>query len=184
MARGAANQENMQNAAAAEYQGQGRTAYQTAMPAIQAQIANPGFDPTTAAAIRRSGVDTANSAFDAAKFSAAQRAGATGNDAMYYASGDQLAQQKAAADSSAANKAEVEIGTQKLQSQQQAIQDASQLYNYANTAGDARANLGNQAMMSRPSTLQDIGAIEGMITGPFTGGANSAYAGAQKAISG
>ncbi len=150
------------------------------MPAIQAQIANPGFDPTTAAAIRSSGVDTANSAFDAAKFSAAQRAGATGNDAMYYGSADQLAQQKAAADSTAANKAEVEIGTQKLQSQQQAIQDASQLYNYANNAGDARANNATQSMIARPSALQDVGQVVGMITGAGTAGAN-AYSTVQNA---
>lgn len=166
MARGAAQQQNLENQTAATYQGQGAQGFNAAMPAIQAQIANPGFDPTTAAAIRRSGVDTANSAFDAAKFSAAQRAGATGNDAMYYASADKMAQDKAAADAAAANKAEVEIGTQKLQSQQQAIQDASQLYNYANNAGDARAGLATQAMSDRPSVLQDATGIAKLITNP------------------
>ena len=76
MPRGAAQQENLQNKTAATYQGQGAQAFNAEMPVLQNQLNNPGFDPVTAAAIRRSGVDTANSAFDAAKFSAAQRAGA------------------------------------------------------------------------------------------------------------
>ena len=173
MARGAAQQENLQNSTAATYQGQGTAAYNAAMPVVQSQLANPGFDPVTQAAIRTSGVNSANSAFDASKFSAAQRAGATGNDAMFYASADKTAQDKAAADSTAATNAEVTIGTQKLQSQQQAIQDASQLYSFANSAGDARAGLATQAMSDRPSVLQDIsqgiGAFKSAIAPPKTG---------------
>lgn len=71
-------------------------------PALTQQLQHPGFDPGTADAIRRAGMDTANSALDAAKFSAAQRAGSTGNDAMYYASANDLAQKRAAGLSAAA----------------------------------------------------------------------------------
>lgn len=159
MARGASQQQNKENKASDTYVGQGATAYNAAMPAIQKQIANPGFDPVTSAAIRRSGIDTANSAFDAARLSASQRAGATGNEAMFYGSADQLAQKKAAADATAATTSEVDIGKQKLASQQQAIQDASQLYNFANTAGDARASLATQSMEARPSVLDDVGSV-------------------------
>ena len=159
MPRGAAQQENLQNKTAATYQGQGAQAFNAEMPVLQNQLNNPGFDPVTAAAIRRSGVDTANSAFDAAKFSAAQRAGATGNDAMFYASADKIAQDKAAADSTAATNAEVTIGKQKLDSQQQAIQDASQLYSFANNAGDARAGYATTAMGDRASAVQNFGGV-------------------------
>lgn len=104
------------------------------LPAIQGQLNNPGYDPVTSAAIRRSGMDTTNTAFDASKFSAAQRAGSTGNDAMFYASANDLAQKRAAGLSTAATGAEVEIGKQKLASQQQAVQDASQLYGFNKNA--------------------------------------------------
>ena len=104
------------------------------LPVIQNQLENPGYDPVTAAAIRRSGMDTANTAFDAAKFSADRRAGATGNEAALYGSNNDMALKRAEALSRAATGAEEDIGKQKLQSQQQAIQDASQLYGFNKNA--------------------------------------------------
>lgn len=177
MARGAAQQQNLENSTSAKYQAAGAPLNAGATTAIQGQLANPGFDPTTAAAIQRSGIDSANSAFDAAKFSAAQRAGASGNDAMFYASQNDLAQKKAAADSTAATNADVEIGKQKLASQQQAIQDASQLYGINTTAATAATGQANQSMMARPSVLQDIEGVVGMVTGGAKNGADaySAY---------
>lgn len=171
MARGAKAQEDLQNNAAAGYQAQGNQMFGAEAPVIQGQLANPGFDPVTAAAIRRAGMDTANSAFDASKFSAAQRAGRTGNDAMFYASADKTSQDRAKALSDASTNAEVTIGQQKLASQQQAIQDASQLYGAANNAGDARAGLGTQSMIARPSVLQDVSGILGLATGGAIGNA-------------
>jgi len=56
----------------------------------------------------------------------------SGNDAMYYASANDLAQKRQRL-STASTGAEVEIGKQKLQSQQQAITDASQLYGFNNS---------------------------------------------------
>lgn len=169
MARGAKQQQDLENSAASTYQSQGNQAFQAEFPVLQGQLQNPGFDPVTAAAIRRSGMDTVNSAFDASKFSAAQRAGQTGNDAMFYASNDTLARDRANALSDAATKAEVTIGKQKLDSQQQAIQDASQLYNFGNTAGDARSQLATQSMIARPSVLQDITGAMGA-AGSLAGG--------------
>jgi hypothetical protein len=156
VARGAAQQQALSNQQAAGYQAAAKPLGAGATTAIEGQLANPGFDPTTAAAIRRSGMDTANSAFDAAKFSAAQRAGATGNDAMFYASADKLAQDKAAADATAATNAEVTIGKQKLDSQKQAIQDASQLYATDTRAGVDMYGQAESAMQARPSVLSDI----------------------------
>jgi hypothetical protein len=156
MARGAAQQQALSNQQAAGYQAAAKPLGAGATTAIEGQLANPGFDAVTSAAIRRSGMDTANSAFDAAKFSAAQRAGATGNDAMFYASADKLAQDKAAADATAATNAEVTIGKQKLDSQQQAIQDASQLYATNTRAGVDMYGQAESAMQARPSVLSDI----------------------------
>lgn len=118
-------------------------------------------------------MDTANSAFDAAKFSAAQRAGSTGNDAMYYASADKLAQDKAAADATAATNAEVTIGKQKLDSQQQAIQDASQLYGINTNAATNLYGNATTAMGDRASVLQDAAGIVGMVTGGAQAGATA-----------
>lgn len=176
MARGAKQQEDLQNNAAATYQKQGAQEFGAETPVIESQLQNPGYDPVTQAAIRRSGMDATNTAFDAAKFSAAQRAGATGNDAMFYASQDKLARDRAAGLSTASTNAEVEIGKQKLASQQQAIQDASQLYGYANTAGDARAGLATEAMKARPSALQDVEGVANMLTLGLTGKNNGAAA--------
>lgn len=136
------------NQKASSYQSQAQPLFNADSAAIQSQLQNPGYDPTTAAAIRRSGINTANSAFDAAKFSAAERAGATGNDAMFYASGDKLAQEKAQADADAALKSEINIGQTALQSKQQAIQDASQLYNYNTTAATNLYGTGQRAQAS------------------------------------
>jgi hypothetical protein len=118
-------------------------------PDLTQQLQHPGFDPTTADAIRRSGMDTTNSAFDAAKFSAAQRAGATGNDAMFYGSANDLAQKRAAGLSTAATNAETTIGKQALDSQQQAIQDASQLYGTQTGAATALYGQGVGALNAR-----------------------------------
>jgi hypothetical protein len=167
MARGAAEQQNLENTTAAGYRTAGQPLFGAASGAVQNNIKNPGFDPVTAAGIRRSGMDTANTAFDAAKNSAAQRAGATGNDAMFYASADKLAQDKAAADAAAATNAEVTIGKQKLDSQQQAIQDASQLYGLNTTAATAATGQANQSMEARPSALQDIEGIGNMLLSPL-----------------
>lgn len=166
MARGAAQQQNLENSTAAGYRSAGAPLFSAAAGATENNIANPGFDPVTAAAIRRSGMDTANTAFDAAKFSAAQRAGATGNDAMFYASADKLAQDKAAADAAAATNAEVDIGKQKLASQQQAIQDASQLYGINTGAATAATEQANQSMQARPSVLSDISQLAKTIINP------------------
>ncbi len=84
------------------------------LPVIQNQLENPGYDPVTAAAIRRSGMDTANTAFDAAKFSADRRAGATGNEAAFYGSNNDMALKRAEALSRVATGAEEDIGKQKL----------------------------------------------------------------------
>lgn len=165
MARGAAQQENLENSKASSYQALAAPLNTAATGAIESQIKNPGFDPTTAAAIQRSGIDTANSAFDAARNSAAQRAGSTGNDAMFYASQNDLAQKKASADATAANNSQVEIGKQQLASQQQAIQDASQLYGINTTASTNATSQANQSMEARPSVLQDVEGVAGMITG-------------------
>lgn len=149
MARGAAeqqtlanNQAGLDNQNAAGYQQNATTIQNSEVPVIQNQLNNPGYDPITAAAIRQQPLDATNSAFDAAKFSAAQRAGSTGNDAMYYASANDLAQKRAQGLSTDATNSEVKIGDAKLQGQQQAVQDATQLYGF-NT--NAATNLYGQA---------------------------------------
>lgn len=173
MARGAAAQQNLGNKNAAGYQASAAPLGAGATTAIEGQLANPGFDPTTAAAIRRAPMDSTNSAFDAAKFSAAQRAGATGNDAMFYASADKTAQDRAAQLSTDATNSEVAIGQQKLASQQQAIQDASQLYATNTNAALGMYGQANQSMIARPSVLQDASQVVGMITGGAKGGADA-----------
>lgn len=146
MARGqseaADQQRQLTNSVAAGQGAQGQQIMGMELPVIQNQLQHPGYDPVTEAAIRRSGMDATNTAFDASKFSAAQRAGSTGNDAMFYASANDLAQKRAAGLSTASTGAEVEIGKQKLQSQQQAITDASQLYGFNN---QSMTNLYGQA---------------------------------------
>jgi hypothetical protein len=149
MARGASEEKNAMNKTARDYQTAAAPLYNQETGVISNQLANPGFDPVTAAAIRRAGMDTVNTATDAAKFSAAQRAGATGNDAMYYASADKLAQDRAKGLSDAATTAEVDIGKQKLASQQQAIQDASQLYNYNTNAATDLYGVGQRAQATQ-----------------------------------
>src|ERR1700731_728959 len=134
MPRGAQQQQQLLNTTAANSGQQANQILGSELPVIQGQLQNPGYDPVTQAAIRRAGMDTVNTAFDASKDSAARRASATGNEAAFYGSANDLALKRAGALSTAATGAELDIGKQKLLSQQQAIQDASQLY------GDASRN--------------------------------------------
>jgi hypothetical protein len=128
MARGAAQQKDLLNQQAANSTAQANQVSGMELPVLQNQLQNPGYDPVTAAAIRRAGMDTTNTAFDASRDSAARRAGVTGNEAAFYGSANDLAMKRAQALSTAATGAEEDIGKQKLASQQQAITDASQLY--------------------------------------------------------
>jgi hypothetical protein len=156
MARGAAAQQQKLNSKGDQLGGQAQQIMGSELPVIQSQLQNPGYDPTTAAAIRRSGLDTVNTAFDASKFSAAQRAGSTGNDAMYYASADKTAQDRAGALSTAATNAEMDIGKQKLASQQQAIADASQLYGYNTNAMGLMYDQAGKMITAQPSVMDNI----------------------------
>jgi hypothetical protein len=153
MARGqsaaADSQRNLTNSVAAGSGTQANQIMGMELPVIQGQLQNPGYDPVTQAAIRRSGMDTVNTAYDASKFSAAQRAGATGNDAMFYGSNADLASKRAGALSTASTGAEVEIGKQKLASQQQAITDASQLYGFNSKAMTDLYGTGAEALKAR-----------------------------------
>ena len=60
----------------------------------------------------------------------------------------------------------MDIGQQALKSQQQAIQDASQLYGTNTSAATARAGIANNAMIARPSVLQDIEGVYGSVFSP------------------
>lgn len=153
MARGAKEEQHAMDKTARDYQAAAAPLYNQESGVISGQLKNPGFDPVTEAAIRRSGMDTVNTVFDASKFSAAQRAGATGNDAMYYSSADKLAQDRAKGLSDAATGAEIDIGKQKLASQQQAIQDASQLYAYNTNAATDLYGVGQRAQGTRQSPV-------------------------------
>lgn len=132
MARGQAQAADAQlaktNAAGDRAGATGSGIFGVEMPVVTNQLQNPGYDPKTADAIRRSGMDATNSAFDAAKFSAAQRAGATGNDAAFYSSQNDLAQKRGQQLATGATNAEVKIGDAALQDRQKAISEATGLY--------------------------------------------------------
>jgi hypothetical protein len=176
MARGAAQQEQLLNTTAGQSGAQAQQIMGMELPVIQNQLQNPGYDPVTAAAIRRAGMDTTNTAFDAAKFSAAQRAGATGNEAGFYGSANDLALKRAEALSKSATGAEEDIGKQKLQSQQQAIQDASQLYGFNKNAQVGLYGEANNALGATRGPFDWFNSI-------LTGGRN-ATAGAAGAMQG
>jgi hypothetical protein len=153
VARGAAQQQQLLNQQAGQSGQQAQQVFGAEFPVIQSQLQNPGYDPMTQAAIRRAGMDTVNTAFDASKDSAARRASATGNEAAFYGSANDLALKRAGELSTAATNAEMDIGKQKLASQQQAITDASQLYGINKQSQDQLYGAANQAL--------------GMTKGPF-----------------
>jgi len=99
MARGQAEQADKQraltNSVAAGQGAQGPANFRDGTSGHSGSAQEPGFDPITAAAIRRSGMDATNTA-STLQIQRAQRAGSTGNDAMYYASANDLAQKRAA----------------------------------------------------------------------------------------
>jgi len=165
----AMDQGNLLNAQAAQSGQESNQLFGMAAPAVQKMISSPGYDPATQSAIVNDTVGGATEPFAGAQDTAARTAAASNNSAGLDTTLDNLAREKSAAASNAANDAQIEIANDKQQQEQQGIADAGSLFGTAQGTmrglyGSATPLFGQQQKSNLPGIL---GGAAGAVGGLF-----------------
>lgn len=154
MARGATktmeqmsqNQLGLANKAAGTAGTEAGQAFNTALPVVQQMATNPGYTPGEKTATLNADLGGIGASYGAARDTALNRAGATNNMASSNALLDQLARQQGVASGQAAAGVQEKFADARMKQQQEAAQDAGQLFGQAGNQQIGLLGQGNEAI--------------------------------------
>lgn len=161
MARGAAQQENLLNTQAGTSFGNAQKAYGSAYGGYQDILNNPGYSAADKAAITSATLDPISSTYGSATQDLYNRAARTRNDAALTAGADQLARSKAEGLSNASGQLAQTFANTAMSERDRALAGMAGLYSPSLSSSSSLYGQGTQAMMARPSVLQDVGQVIG-----------------------
>jgi len=176
MARGAAQQQSLLNTQAGTLMGNAQQAYGGAMGGYQSILQNPGYSAADKASITSATLDPISSTYGSATQDLYNRAARTRNDASLTAGADQLARSKAEGLSNASGQLAQTFANTAMNERDRALAGMAGLYSPSVSGAGNLYGHATQAMMARPSALQDIqqalaipAELGGAAVGAYTG---------------
>ena len=168
---------NTGQANSAQNQGNAQNAFGAAMPALQAQLANPGYSQAQQTAITGATEGGLGAAFGNAQETASNTAARTNNASGLTATNDALARQRGITSGNLAAQNQSNFANNAQQQKQQALQGISGLYGTSLGGANSALNTAESASAASPSFMDQLGSGLAGTLGRIRGGVTNSPTG-------